>query len=634
MKDMSEINYRETPFKELPLGAILPKGWLRNQLEIQANGLTGHLEEIWESVGIYNGWLGGNGHSWERAPYYLDGMLPLAYLLGDDKLIDKTKKWIEWTLNSQTGEGWFGPEKNNDWWPRMVMLKVLKQYYEVTRDKRVIPFMEGYFRYQIAHLPKRPLEGWGRTRACDNIYVVLWLYGETKESYLLDLVEILYRQSYPWDEHFYNFPHVRPTSYYYPWDLIVKDEFWKKYELMSEFTTHTVNIAMGFKLAPLIYQITGDEYYYRATQRGIDSIMKYHGLAHGMWSGDEHLMGTNPSQGTEFCSVTEFMFSLATMVRTFTDVSYADRLEKLAYNAIPATMNKDMTAHQYDQQPNQVLSSVHRRIFYNNYDEANTFGLEPYFGCCTANMHQGLPKFVKNMWMKTEDHGLVAITYGPCVVKTLVQGVEVTITEETNYPFNDHITFNINSNKAVVFPLKLRIPHWAHGATVTYKGREHQCIAGEYFIVEETFDGKEKIVLHLPMEVRVTNWHNQSIALERGSLLFSLNIGEEWKKYGRTEPFADWEVYPTTDWNYALKQCCLEELLVKEDDMPYQPYDKVNTPVKIYAKAKKLESWKMERYSAQEVPISPVELETGEETIELVPYAATKLRVTCFPYYK
>jgi hypothetical protein len=129
----SRAPLQPTRLGRLPLGAIRPRGWLQRQLRIQADGLTGHLDEFWPDVGPDSGWLGGTGESWERGPYYLDGLLPLAYVLDDPRLKAKAQKWIEWTLTNQTPEGWIGPRKNTDWWPNMVMLKVLTQYQEATR---------------------------------------------------------------------------------------------------------------------------------------------------------------------------------------------------------------------------------------------------------------------------------------------------------------------------------------------------------------------------------------------------------------------------------------------------------------------------------------------------------------------
>src|SRR5262252_605233 len=114
-------------FYLLPLTSIRPKGWLRRQLQIQADGLTGHLDEFWPDVGPNSAWLGGSGEGWERGPYYLDGLVPLAYLLDDPRLIAKVRPWMEWTLTHQRPDGSIGPEKNTDWWPIMIMLKALTQ---------------------------------------------------------------------------------------------------------------------------------------------------------------------------------------------------------------------------------------------------------------------------------------------------------------------------------------------------------------------------------------------------------------------------------------------------------------------------------------------------------------------------
>ena len=163
----------------LPLGSVRPAGWLRRQLEIQANGLSGHLDETWPDVGPNSGWLGGTGESWERGPYYLDGLIPLAWLLDDARLKAKAQKYIDWILTHQAPNGMIGPASNDDWWPRIVALKALTQYQEFTGDPRVIPLMDRYFRYQLAELPKRPLRDWGKFRWQDELLSVIWLYNRT-----------------------------------------------------------------------------------------------------------------------------------------------------------------------------------------------------------------------------------------------------------------------------------------------------------------------------------------------------------------------------------------------------------------------------------------------------------------------
>ena len=203
------------PYAELPLGAVKPDGWLRHLLQRMADGMTGHLDSLYpQVVGPRNGWLGGDGDGWERGPYWIDGLLPLAHLLDDAKLKDKVKPWIEWTLNNQAADGYIGPvpfktppkrepglqrDKRRDWWPKMVMLKILQNYYNATGDQRVITCLQNYFRYQLRELPKTPLghwSFWGNRRGGDNLMVVLWLYNLTGDKQLLELAELVHSQTY------------------------------------------------------------------------------------------------------------------------------------------------------------------------------------------------------------------------------------------------------------------------------------------------------------------------------------------------------------------------------------------------------------------------------------------------------
>jgi hypothetical protein len=624
----------DIPFIELPLGAIKPEGWLRNQLIIQANGLTGHLEEVWDSVGQNSGWLGGDGENWERGPYYCDGLIPLAYLLNDERLIEKADKWIKWSLNSQTGEGNFGPQDNLDWWPRMVMLKALIQYYEATRDHRVIEFMRRYFIYQRRNIEKRPLESWAMARGAENIYSIYWLYNITGDEFLLDLAEIIFKQTLDWTDLFTNFPYTRPIKYYYDWDKFKRLDF---RELINYHSHHVVNVAMGIKYPALYYQYSRREEDKKAIELAIENLTRYHGVANGMFTGDEHLSGRSPSQGTELCAVVEFMFSLQNVIKVLEEnIKYIDLLEKVAYNALPATFTEDMCAHQYDQQVNQVLVSVAKRDWYNNGDDSNIFGLEPNFGCCTANMHQGWPKFVKNLWFATPDGGLATGAYAPSTVNIKVGGKEIKIKEETDYPFNESIRLVFECKERVNFPLRLRIPAWCDSPEIRLNGRRLSNIAeGRYYKILREWDAGDIVELRFPMGIRVSSWINNSISIERGPLVFALKIEEERKKIKGVDPFNDWEIYPRSPWNYALlldKDNLQESFSVEISDVPFQPFDVKNSPVVLRGKAKRIESWRLENNSAGIPPVSPVDIDVPVEDVILVPYGSAKLRIAQFPY--
>ncbi len=432
-------------FNTLPLGAIEPRGWLRRQLQIQANGLTGHLGDFWNDVGSNSGWLGGTGESWERGPYYLDGLLPLAYELHDSTLIRKAKQWVDWTLDHQRPDGQIGPLKNDDWWPRMVMLKVLTQYQEVSGDPRVIPLMQKYFAYELRELPARPLRDWGKYRWQDNVYSVLWLYNRTGDKDLLQLAKLLHQQGYDWEAQFANFKYTsKETSE----KLGLKEHAPIPDKAMQ---THGVNNAMALKVAPVWWLVSGDTGDRRELNHQLAMLDKYHGLPNGMFSGDEHFAGTDPSQGIELCAVVETMFSLEQAFAILGDPDLADRLEKVAYNALPATLSNDMWSHQYDQQPNQIACTRAHRQWSTNGPDSNLFGLEPNFGCCTANLHQGWPKLVSSLWMATDDGGLVAAAYAPNRVHTKLRGVEVSIDEETDYPFRGAVQFAIHTARPITF---------------------------------------------------------------------------------------------------------------------------------------------------------------------------------------
>ena len=618
-------------FYPLPLGSVRPTGWLRRQLQIQADGMGGHLDETWPDVGPNSGWLGGTGESWERGPYFLDGLVPLAYLLDDVRLKAKAQKYIEWTLQHQASDGMIGPKSNDDWWPRMVVVKALAQYQDVTGDQRVVPVLERYFAYQIRQLPSRPLRDWGKFRWHDEFLVVLWLYNRNGDPKLLDLARLLHQQGYDWQAQFADFQYTEPITSEF---IKLNKGRFKDLELSS----HGVNNAMAIKASPLWYLVSRFEGDRSALQRQLAALDRYHGLANGMFSCDEHLAGLDPSQGSELCSVVEFMFSLEQSLAILGDPALGDRLERLAFNALPGTFTDDMWAHQYDQQPNQVECSLHRKPWTTNGPESNVFGLEPNFGCCTANFHQGWPKFAASLFMLSHDDGLVAAAYSPCEVRTTVQNTPLHVKEETEYPFRGTIRLTLNPVSPLSFALRLRIPAWASGATIQVNGKPEPPPEPNTFArVQRTWNAGDVVEIKFPLKPRTSKWFNNSVAVERGPLVFSHGIGESWVKLGDRGMTADWQVFPTTAWNYAIAvnpEDAADSVSVSEAPLSERPFTAKPAPVELRVKARKVASWRAEDGAANPVPPSPVSSDQPEESIAMVPYAAAKLRITAFPQLK
>jgi len=618
---------KDPAFRQLPLGSIRPEGYLREQLRIQADGLTGHLDEFWPDI-RNSGWTGGDAEGWERLPYWLDGLVPLAYLLDDQHLIHKVETTIDYILEHQNPDGWLGPERSpgnryrtRDPWPVFVAMKALIQYESVAEDTRVEPALVRFLQALDRQLESRPLFDWNRMRWQDGLLSVDWLYERTQASWLLDLAGKLHRQGFDWIGHFDDLPYREKVS---KW----------------EHESHVVNNAMGVKTAALWYRHSGDSRLRDAALEAIRALDRYHGQAAGIFSGDENFAGLMPSQGTETCAVVEYLFSLEKALEISGNPAIGDRLEMIAYNALPAPFKPDMWARQYVQQSNQPIAKVSPDLIYTtNGKEANLYGLETNYGCCTANMHQGWPKFAAHLWMTTPDGGLAAVAYAPSTVRTVLGGREVSVTLQTRYPFDDILDFRIEADRPAAFPLLLRIPAWTQGAWISIdQGSRVPVRSGTFHRIEKTWSGQSRIRMQLPMRLEIERRFNQAVSLKRGPIVYSLNIREYWKILRGKEPHADWEVFPASQWNYALEidpDRPEDRIRLESDDtINGNPFSPEGAPIRLYVNGRLLPEWTLEKNAAAPPPPSPVHSVQPRTELELIPYGAAKLRITEFPWIR
>ena len=601
-------------FRALP-GAIKPKGWLRRQLEIQAQGLSGHLDQIWPDV-KNSRWIGGDREGWERVPYWLDGFIPLAWILDDEDMKARAKRYMDAILAGQQEDGWICPcgEKERstyDMWALLLIAKVMTVYADYSGDPRVQPALERALKQFSHFLDGHTLFGWGASRWFEGLIAIFWLYDKTQEPWLEELGQKLRSYGVDYEKLFKPFRHT-------------------KAERNWSFNTHVVNLAMALKSGALAAQLEGGDPDALALLM-LDKLGRYHGTATGHFTGDECLAGNSPVQGTGLCSVVEAMYSYEVLLAVSGNPIWADRLEMLAFNALPATCSEDMWTHQYDQQVNQIACKLlpeDQTVFLTNGPDSHLFGLEPNFGCCTANFNQGWPKLAASCFMGGPNGGLVSALPLPCELNTKINGIPVQCEVESEYPFKGQVTYHVKAQRPVEFTLYIRIPGWADRAWLD--GRPVP--TGGYFTVRRTWR-EDTIALRMEFDARLEDRPRKMHCLRRGPLLYSVPIAQRWeqmeyKKNGveRKYPYCDYQVFPESDWAFGFAG---DEFTAQEKEVGEIPFSFEHPPVTVEASMAPL-PWREENGVAAILPESREPLAAARK-MELIPYGCARLRMTEMP---
>ncbi len=611
----------ELTFQPLTTNEIKPKGWLLRQLQIQAEGLSGHLDKFWPDIKDSK-WIGGDKEGWERVPYWLDGFIPLAYLLDDEDMKSRAKKYMDAIIDGQEEDGWICPcpkEKRGqyDMWALFLLLKVLVVYHDCSKDERVEEVVHRAMVNFDKHIDQFTIFDWASTRWFEMLIPLYWLYERKQEEWLLQLAVKLKAQGFDYASLYEDWPYEKPNS----------SGHWSQ-------MSHVVNQAMAVKSLALFSRISKQETDQQFADKMLEQLLTFHGTATGIFTGDECLSGNSPTQGTELCAVAEFMYSLENLIQVTGDVKWSDQLEYIAYNALPAAISPDMWSHQYDQMVNQVECSrieEGKQPFRTNNGEAHIFGLEPHFGCCTANFNQAWPKFALSTFMKTKK-GIACTAFAPAEVETTINDQKVKIDLETDYPFRNTMQFTVQVERPCAFDIDIRVPAFCSSATINGK----QAKSGEYYHISKVWTDGETIDVILYYESEFINRPEEMIAVRRGPLLLSIAIEEEWNKidYGENEtlrvyPHCDYEVTPVSPWNYAYVDKEIDFQFHQVADMPFNPAE---PPLEASAKVVEID-WPQKdgvvtRTPAGRKPMSEV------KQVKLLPYGCTNLRMTEVPFIK
>ena len=595
--------------QDIGIEGMKAEGWMKEVLTTQRNGLTGHIQ-VAGAPFDKEGWGDATQkkmdrwEDFEQTGYWADGALRCGYLIDDPELTQRVKEWIDFQIDHPKEDGFIGPELHN-LWPHVVFFRVIMAEYSRNPSPKI-----------IKALIKTGGPEWDfNERTMLHIEMLCWLYQQTNDAFFIEKAENTYKAF-----------------------CSRKSPFTMQAFLSDEVPiVHSVSSFETLKIPVILYINTGKKEYLDAAIHGIQKVYKYHGLADGIPSGNEAHDGNMPNEVHETCCVSDAQWALGYFLQATGDVQWADLMEKICFNAAFSVVWKDFKSLQYYSSPNQVIAKNNSSFcMYVGGQDRMAYRIAHGPACCNGNMNRMIPLFCSRQWMKKGDNGIVAAMYAPSSFTTKLKGSknEITIQEETNYPFEETIRFRMKMKRSTPFSFWLRIPQWCKGASITVNGQAADivCKAGTFVEVQRKFSDGDIIELKLPMKAKSVSMPYDGVAFERGPLVFSLNVKAQEEITETREldgiKFQSRILTPLSEWNYAPVDT--ENIEVVNSNDYSNIWNPEMTPVRLKVKAVTVTNWQL--YRDNFTPYMPSVIRKGEEkVIELVPVGTTVLRMTVFP---
>ena len=624
-------------FSELPVGSVQPRGWIQQWLERQAQGLTGHPENMsypYDTC-MYAGQIPPPPYQnkwwspwwpYEQSAYFVDATTRLSWLINDPDISRRRDANLNYILAHASGTNFGG----SHWcWPNAVVGRALLAQFSATDDPRVAAAVQDWLLTSAD-----AIAAGGRNGA--NFEEAFYFYGLTGDPRLLALCRKIYDG------------YLRNSN---------TNSFCTAAKIRSRapFREHGVTAAEELKCLPLMFSYTGDRTALRLAERAYQKVLDHSLMPDGGIVSAEHLAPTAFYSVHESCDITDWSWSLGYLFMATGEGRFADLIERATFNALPGAVTKDFKQLQYFSAVNQTEIAATNGLTA-KWPTRMTYRAAHDVECCAGNINRAMPDYVIRMWMRANDGGLAAVYYGPSEVTTVLNGEKVNITEETDYPFRDRISFRFKMARPVAFDFQYRIPLWCSNATVHLNGTilTAERKPGTFASLRREFHDEDVVELQLAMPVQIEDWLNkQSVCVTRGPLVFSLQIAEERIVHTNDPPdiarfmgghliqgFPEVEFLPRSDWRYGFSRALKhepEKIRVVETAMPDNPFLEDRTPVRLELPLCPLPGWSPEisgpSYGEPDGLPKTAELRGGgrPQIATLVPYGATHLRLTTLP---
>ena len=317
------------------------------------------------------------------------------------------------------------------------------------------------------------------------------------------------------------------------------------------------------------YLTLGEEKYLRAARNGFD-MLSAQSFATGGWGPDETLRATGSVDVYDSLSKTHSSFETPCgsyahfkltryLLRVTRDPRYGDSMERMMYNTILGA---------------KPLESDGRTFYYSDFNFKGKKVYSPHrWPCCSGTIPQVAADYRINTYFR-DARGIYVNLYIPSTVRWSRDGAQVELTQKSNYPYDSHVAIAVQTSKAATFPINLRIPAWASGASVAVNGKRQEAEAGRFLTLEREWKKEDRIVLELPMSTRleaVDPQHPDTVALLVGPLVL-FAIGDSQPALTRGQMLAAKKT-ATQSWSVESRQGLLKMLpWMAIEEEPYTTY--------------------------------------------------------------